>query len=131
MVTVPLPVITYFIVPGQAPARWIAASSDATTEDIGNTTLPSEITTGFATNPRWFGVYSTVTAPSGTGTTNSSAVLKLDSGVQTANAGNTVAKLGLFQTQNGGNLIFVKKLTTAATLASADTLDASWQLTNS
>jgi hypothetical protein len=115
---------------GQGPARWIGLSTDAGVEDIGDTALASELVTGFATVPRWYGAYTQTTAPTGTGTANSNAIYKLDSGVQTANATNTITKLGLLNALTGGILAFEKKLATAAAVISGDTLDASWSITD-
>lgn len=126
--TTPVSNASFYIKNSQAPSLWIAFSSDTTTEDIGNTTLTSEFTSGYTVVGRYKGAYSLTTAFTGSGTTNATGTYKLDSGVLTANATSTVAKLGLFHSQNGGNLDFVKKLATAATTISGDTLDASWSI---
>lgn len=128
--TTPANNTSFAILNGQGPAFWLALSTSTTTEDISDATLASEFTGNFSTTGRWKGSYSQTTAPTGTGTTNSNAIYKLDAGTLTCTSAVNVSKMGLFTAQNAGVMAFEKKLATSANCAVNDTLDPSWSITD-
>lgn len=102
----------YVILPGQAPAPWLALSSDATAPTAADTTLTSELTTsGFS---RAVGTYAHTAAA----TTYTLQKLFTASGTATINT------MGVFQgaTANTGAMPFKAAVPSPPTLVSGDTL---------
>lgn len=115
--TTPGATTPYVIVPGNGPAFWMALTANATAAGAGDTTLTAEITTGGGGLIRKICPYAhTAGAASYTLTP-----------VFTANGSDTlpvtIAKMGVFDAQNGGRMLFETLVSPTATLsASGDAL---------
>jgi hypothetical protein len=108
--TTPNATCSYIIIPGQAPAAWLAVTSDATTSSSADTTLASEATTnGFA---RAIATYAHTAAAS------TYTLVHL----WTASGALTVKKEAVFGAQNGGVMPFESDESPNAILGSGDTL---------
>lgn len=106
---------TYVVTPGNQPATWIALTANTSTPSTGgsDTTLTGEITTAGGGLIRASAVYAH------TAGTNTYTLTK----TFTANGSDTlpvtIAKIGVFQGQNGGRLLFETLLSTTATLSAS------------
>lgn len=101
----------YVIMPGNAPAWWLALSTSAVAPTAADTTLASEITTGGLARAVW----TTLTFTSG----GSSYTMQ---NVFTASATFTVNSEAVFNAQNGGAMPFASPEPSPPTLVSGDTL---------
>lgn len=105
--------ISYMILPGQAPASWLALTADATSPTAADTTLASELTTnGFS---RAVGTYAHTAAA----TTYTLTKLFTATGTSTIN---TEAVFGAANPTAGGVMPFKSAEPSPPTLVSGDTL---------
>jgi hypothetical protein len=107
-----------------AVAKWIALSANTDDPSASDTTLTGEITTASGGLVRAEGSYAH------TGSTNTYTVSKTFTTNGNDSLPVTIAKLGNFDADSSGNMVFETKLGTTATLsASGDTLAITWTIT--
>jgi len=107
------------------PANYLALSTAVLTPAAGDTTLASEIVSGTNTGlVRVAATYGGYTAP---GSLGGSASYTLTHSFTSA-ASTTVNSAALFNASSAGSLFVESNLSSAATLASGDVLNITWQI---
>ena len=117
--TTPAANATYIILPGNAPAGWMALTESATAPAVTDTTLATELTgLGFQ---RALATYAhTAAAASFTWT---KAFTSADSTTR------TIAKAAMFVAQNGGRMPFETLVSPTAVMANTDQTTFTWTVT--